>query len=109
MTIEEWLKRGEERLRRGPHPERARRDVELLLMHSTQLDRAALLVRTKETLLEEEAGLYRNLLKRRAVGEPIQYILGKAEFFGLAFQLSSNVLIPRPETEHVVEKAIELA
>jgi release factor glutamine methyltransferase len=108
MTIQQWLRNGEERLRLGPHPDRARRDAEFLLMHATLLDRAALLARSNEVLLEEESSLYRKLLNRRASGEPVQYIIGETEFYGLPFQLTSNVLIPRPETEHLVEKAIEL-
>jgi release factor glutamine methyltransferase len=109
MTLQEWLKHGEARLRTGPHPDRARRDAELLLMHATLLHRAALLARLKEILLEEEATVYRRLVKRRAKGEPIQYITGEAEFYGLPFRVGTSVLIPRPETEHLVVKAIEIA
>ena len=109
MTLQDWLKHGEARLRTGPHPERARQDAELLLQRATLMDRAALLARANEILLDEEASLFRRLVKRRSTGEPVQYILGEAEFYGLPFRVTSNVLIPRPETEHLVEKAIELA
>ncbi len=53
--------------------------------------------------------LFRDLIERRLAGEPIQYITGEAEFYGLPFHVNRDVLIPRPETEHLVEKAIALA
>jgi release factor glutamine methyltransferase len=108
MTLQEWLKKGAAELRRGPHPDRSRRDAETLLLHLLRRDRAALFARSKEVLSAEEAQIYVALLARRAAGEPIQYIVGETEFYGLPFQVAPGVLIPRPETEHLVEKAIEL-
>ena len=55
------------------------------------------------------ASRYASLLERRLAGEPIQYITGEAEFYGLPFRVTPDVLIPRPETEHLVEKALALA
>jgi release factor glutamine methyltransferase len=72
-------------------------------------ERAALLVRWKEVLDAEEAASYVALVERRMAGEPIQYIIGETEFYGLPFRVTRDVLIPRPETEHLVEKALELA
>ncbi len=109
MTLKEWLRKGETRLRAGPHPERARLDAELLLRHLLKLERAALLVRWKEVLDGKESAHLQELLQRRLAGEPIQYITGEAEFYGLPLRVSRDVLIPRPETEHVVEKAVALA
>jgi release factor glutamine methyltransferase len=109
MTLQEWLRMGEAELRTGPHPGRARRDAELLLMHLLRRERAALLARWKEALPADEAEVYVAMIKRRAAGEPIQYILGEAEFYGLPFRVTPQVLIPRPETEHLVEKVIQLA
>jgi release factor glutamine methyltransferase len=109
MTLQEWVGKGEAQLRQGPHPARARRDAETLLLHIIRRDRAALLARWNEVLDAEEAGLYVELIERRFAGEPIQYIFGETEFYGLPFQVTRDVLIPRPETEHLVEKVIELA
>jgi release factor glutamine methyltransferase len=109
MTLQEWVGKGEAQLRQGPHPERARRDAETLLLHVIRRNRAALLARWNEVLGAEEAGLYVALINRRLAGEPIQYIFGETEFYGLPFQVTRDVLIPRPETEHLVEKVLELA
>lgn len=109
MTLEEWLKQGAAQLRKGPHPDRARRDAELLLQHLLHRERAALLARSKERLAAGEAEIYVGLLDRRAAGEPIQYITGEAEFYSLPFRVTPDVLIPRPETEHLVEKVLECA
>jgi release factor glutamine methyltransferase len=109
MTLQEWLKKGEARLSGGPHPDRARRDAETLLLYVVRRERAALLARWKEVLDAEEAGQYVELIDRRLDGEPIQYILGETEFYGLPFRVTPDVLIPRPETEHLVEKVIEIA
>jgi release factor glutamine methyltransferase len=109
MTLHVWLQKGEAQLKMGPHPERARRDAEMLLLFVIRRERAALLARWKEKLDEDEKAHYIELLGRRLAGEPIQYILGETEFYGLPFRVTPDVLIPRPETEHLVDKAIELA
>jgi len=59
-------------------------------------------------LYREQLEAYSQLLSRRAAGEPIQYIVGETEFYGLPFHVTREVLIPRPETEHLVEKVLEL-
>jgi release factor glutamine methyltransferase len=109
MTLKEWLQRGEALLRSGPHPDRARSDAETLLRHVVKHGRAALMARLKEKLDEQEAAPYMALIERRKAGEPIQYIFGETEFYGLRFQVTREVLIPRPETEHLVEKVVALA
>jgi release factor glutamine methyltransferase len=63
----------------------------------------------EEELPVAEAARYSRLIERRSQGEPIQYITGETEFYGLPFRVTLDVLIPRPETEHLVEKVIELA
>jgi release factor glutamine methyltransferase len=80
-----------------------RRDAELLLLHLIGRDRAFLLTHPDTPLTAEQAAQYQSWLERRAAHEPIQYILGEQEFFGLTFAVTRDVLIPRPETEHLVE------
>lgn len=81
----------------------------MLLRHLLGWDRAYLLTHPVEILSAEGAVRYYALIDRRLTGEPIQYITGETEFYGLAFRVTRDVLIPRPETEHLVEKVIELA
>jgi len=80
-----------------------RRDAELLLLRLIGRDQAFLLTHPDASLTEDQAAQYDKWLRRRAAHEPIQYILGKQEFFGLSFAVTPDVLIPRPETEHLVE------
>jgi release factor glutamine methyltransferase len=103
------LELGELALKDGPHPESARRDSELLLTHTLKKNRTWLLAHDDELLSDKLFLSYTELLARRRCGEPIQYIIGETEFYGLPFRVTRDVLIPRPETEHLVEKVIELA
>lgn len=109
MTLQNWIQNGEARLRNSPHPERARRDAETLLLHLIQRDRAFLAANPLSNLSAEGAVRYYALIERRLSGEPIQYITGETEFYGLPFHVNRDVLIPRPETEHLVEKVLSLA
>jgi release factor glutamine methyltransferase len=93
----------------APHSERARADAELLLLHLLCKNRAWLMAHRDDELAEDKAAQYIERIERRCAGEPIQYIHGETEFYGLPIRVTPNVLIPRPETEHLVEKAIELA
>lgn len=97
------------RLATGPHPERARLDAEALLMHLTGKNRAWLLAHGDDAFGGCTAIDYAALVGRRLRGEPIQYITGSCEFYGLPFRVTRDVLIPRPETEDLVEKALSLA
>jgi release factor glutamine methyltransferase len=108
MTLREWLAKGDAQLCAGPHPERAHRDAETLLLHLIGKNRAWLLTHLEDKFGGCSAIGYAGLLARRAQGEPIQYITGETEFYGLPFRISCDVLIPRPETEHLVEKVLEL-
>jgi len=85
----------------------ARRDAEQLLLHIAKLSRTDLIVRGNQLLNDEQLRQYKELLARRQQSEPMQYILGEREFYGLRFTVTPNVLIPRPETEHLVEAALE--
>jgi release factor glutamine methyltransferase len=80
-----------------------------LLIHLVGKNRAWMLTHLDEDFGGCKAIGYATLLNRRARGEPIQYIAGETEFYGLPFRVTPDVLIPRPETEHLVEKAVELA
>lgn len=109
MQLRGWLDRGEAQLGAGPHPDRARRDAETLLLHVLGKNRAWLLAHLDDQFAGCGAIGYAGMLDRRAKGEPIQYITGQAEFYGLPFHVTREVLIPRPETEHLIEKIIEFA
>jgi release factor glutamine methyltransferase len=104
-----FLLQGTFRLQFGPHRDRARADAELLLMHLLRIDRAWLMAHSDFEMGFDRWEPYYELLQRRRLGEPIQYIIGETEFYGLPFRVTPDVLIPRPETEHLVEKAIALA
>jgi release factor glutamine methyltransferase len=80
-----------------------RRDAELLLLRALGQDRAWLLTHGDAELSAEQAARFHAWVERRVRQEPVQYILGEQEFFGLAMRVTPDVLIPRPETEHLVE------
>lgn len=103
MTFHAALSHGAGRLR---DLSTARRDAELLLRHATGRDRAFLLTHADEEVAPEQQSRYEQFLTRRARHEPIQYIVGEQEFYGLALRVTPDVLIPRPETEHLVEAAL---
>lgn len=109
MTLRDWLARAEAELGSGPHADRARRDGEVLLLHLIGKNRAWLLAHIDDDFAGCTAIRYESLIRRRLAGEPIQYITGETEFYGLPFRVTPDVLIPRPETEHLVEEAITLA
>jgi release factor glutamine methyltransferase len=81
--------------------------AELLLLHVLGRNRAWLYAHAEEFISDPEAQRYFGLLARRAAGEPTQHLTGKQEFWGLEFEVTPDVLIPRPETEHVVEVALD--
>lgn len=89
--------------------ESAALDAEVLLAHVTGLDRAGLYREGERTLTPREAEACRQLVERRAQREPVAYLTGKKEFMGLEFKVNRAVLIPRPETELLVERAWALA
>ncbi|MEO6695917.1 MAG: peptide chain release factor N(5)-glutamine methyltransferase [Ignavibacteria bacterium] len=87
--------------------EDARLNVELMLSDVMKCDRMKLYLDFEKPLTTEELKHYKSFLKRRLNHEPVQYILGKTYFYGFEFIVNKNVLIPRPETELLVEKIIE--
>ena len=90
MTLREWLDKGEAQLRAGPHPDRARRDAETLLLHLIGKNRAWLLAHLEEDFGGCTAISYAGLIERRLTGEPIQYITGESEFYGLPFRVTPD-------------------
>ena len=106
MNIRAALKEGIARLRAADVPSHTLA-AELLLMHALGRDRTWLYTHAEEQLDSAAAEKYFALVARRAAGEPTQYLTGKQEFWGLEFEVTPAVLIPRPETEHVVEVALE--
>jgi len=80
---------------------------ELLLLHVTRRDRTWLYAHPEEILDSQILESYFSLLHRRAAGEPTQHLTGKQEFWGLEFEVTPDVLIPRPETEHLIEVALD--
>lgn len=106
-TIAETLLKATSWLRQAGLAE-ARREAGTLLAHVIARDRAYLIIHADEQLTEEDAWRFRQLIARRAQGEPVQYITGRQEFYGLDFAVTPDVLIPRPETELLVETALEL-
>ena len=81
--------------------------AELLLLHALGRDRTWLYAHPEETVSETIADRFQALIARRAAGEPTQYLTGKQEFWGLELEVTPDVLIPRPETEHVMEVALD--
>ena len=81
--------------------------AELLLLHVTRRDRTWLYAHPEELLDPQSIQSYFSLLHRRATGEPTQHLTGKQEFWGLDFEVTREVLIPRPETEHLIEVALD--
>jgi release factor glutamine methyltransferase len=79
-----------------------------LLAHVLGRDRTFIIAHTEDALTDEQMGSFRGCVGRRAQGEPLQYLTGRQEFFKLGFEVTPDVLIPRPETEIIVESAREL-
>jgi release factor glutamine methyltransferase len=86
--------------------ENPRLNAELLLAHSLTVSREELYVRLRRELEEGEKGILERLIQRRISGEPLQYILGHQEFWSINFKVDPRVLIPRPETELLVEQSL---
>jgi len=104
LTIDQIIRQATQQLADiSPSP---RLDAEVLLMHITGLARTALITRAQEPLLPEHEERLHALLTRRARGEPIAYLTGKREFWSMELTVTPDVLIPRPETELLVEQAL---
>jgi len=86
----------------------ARLDASLLLSHAIDRDRAFIFAHGDENLSPQQLDTFRDFVARRSNGEPLQYIVGHQEFFKLDFEVTPDVLIPRPETELIVERTLDL-
>jgi release factor glutamine methyltransferase len=87
--------------------ESPRLDAELLLAEALECRRLDLYLDYSKPLEQSERNRYKDMIRRRAQGEPVAYITGRRDFFGLTFNVSASTLIPRPETEHLVEHMLE--
>ena len=108
MTIAEVLKLSSDYLQKHGS-DSSRLDAELLLAHAMQVRRLDLYLRFDRPLVEPELGAYRTLVARRAKGEPVAYLVGHKEFMGLDFMVTPAVLVPNPDSEVLVQRAVELA
>ncbi|NYF78441.1 peptide chain release factor N(5)-glutamine methyltransferase [Granulicella arctica] len=107
MTVREAIAAAAQRLAANPAlSASAARDAELLLLNELSITRASLLAHPDRELTPPEQLRYKASLTRRLANEPIQYILGQQEFYGLPLHVTPAVLIPRPETEHLVETVL---
>ena len=104
LSIEQWVQAGAAALSAASPS--ARLDAELLLMHVCELTRAELLTRARNSLTPQQQEQLRQLLIRRGEGEPMAYLIGRCEFWSLELSVSPDTLIPRPETELLVERAL---
>ena len=107
LSIGNGILEGAETLRAADISE-GRREAGSLLAHVVGRDRSFMITHADELLTSEQTQTFRSFIARRAKGEPLQYIIGHQEFFKLDFEVTPDVLIPRPETELIVEIALEL-
>src|SRR6266705_3117699 len=106
MDIRTALKLGIAQLR-AAHVPSDTLAAELLLLHATGRTRTSLYSHPEDALTESESQNYFSWIERRAAGVPTQHLAGKQEFWGLEFEVARDVLIPRPETEHLIEVALD--
>jgi len=108
VTVLEVLKLASDHFKRHGS-DSARLDAEVLLAHVLGLRRLDLYLRFDRTLSEAELVTYRSLTAKRAKGEPVAYLVGHKEFMGLDFIVTPAVLVPNPDTEVLVQRAVEIA
>src|SRR5437899_6274814 len=106
-TIQSAIAEGEQVLIAAGVSE-ARMKTSLLMAHVLSCDRTFLIAHADEVLTPAQLQAFQSFVLRRAAGEPLQYITGHQEFFKLDFEVTPDVLIPRPETELIVEAVLEL-
>ena len=108
ISIADAIYEGAKQLRESGVPE-PRREAGSLIAHVLGRDRSFILTHADDQITDEQVRLFREWLNRRGNGEPLQYLTSHQEFFGLDFEVTPEVLIPRPETELLVETALQLS
>jgi release factor glutamine methyltransferase len=106
-SIADALRRAVDRLNAAGVPD-VWREAHALLSHVTGRDRTFLISNAKDPLSEQDVVYFAEAIERRATGEPAQYITGSQDFYGRTFRVTPDVLIPRPETELLVEAALQV-
>lgn len=107
ISIAEAILQGSNKLRKAGVPD-ARREAGSLLAFLIDKDRTYILSHAEDSISDEQAGLFQEFIEARSQGEPAQYIIGRQDFYGLEFEVTPAVLIPRPETELLIETALKL-
>lgn len=107
LTVSEWLSKGEARLHSSSFILRPRRHTELLIEAATGLDRTAIYLNAGRELSEEEEARLQQLLQRRLAGEPVQYIVGWAPFYGERYRIERGVFIPRFDSEVIAQVGLK--
>lgn len=106
-TVDDALAWGFDRLYRASIPSE-RMTAQLLLAHVLGVERTHVVAHPEREITDDEADAFKDAIERRASGTPFQYITGKQEFYGLEFEVTPDVLIPRPDTEVIVDGARDL-
>jgi release factor glutamine methyltransferase len=108
LTIVEVLKLSADYLAKHGS-DSSRLDAEILLAHALGMRRLDLYLKFDRPLTDAELTTYRGLVARRGKGEPVAYLVGHKEFMGLDFEVTPDVLVPNPDTEILVQRAVEIA
>jgi len=106
-SVRQWLHTARQQLAQFVPPDEANIEAQMLLMHVLDVNRAWLIAHATDNLAAIAINTVESLLQRRLQGEPVAHILGAREFFGLALKVTPDTLIPRPDTETLVEAALE--
>lgn len=106
LKVQEAIKEATEQLK--DMSETASLDAEMLFCHLMQWDRVKLILNKQEELAPKTYDAFKHLVQLRWLGKPVQYIIGTQEFMGLPFEVNENVLIPRADTETLIEEVLTL-
>ncbi len=106
-SIAQAILQGANQLRKAGVPE-ARREAGSLLGHVIARDQSFIITHAEDPIATEDLERFSQLLRERAQGKPLQYLIGRQEFYSLEFEVTPDVLIPRPETELLIETALNL-